>query len=167
MKKTLKQIVILVAGSTIISFSSCNYPSTVSDMQEEGTPAQASTNNAISSSSSSNDSQDEFVGTFRFTDGGGSSYTLSVKSDETVTLSGNGNTFYGSWDKRTAKYTGYATLFFSNPTPNVTSDKVVTKEHTLLYGGASLNYSAVKNGYLYFSADDAKANNPNNRIAIR
>ena len=167
MKISLKMIGVLMIGATIISFSSCSYPNTVSDMQEEESPAQNPTNNAISSSSSSNENQDKFAGTFRFTDGGGSSYTLTIKSDETVTLSGNGNTFYGSWDKRTANYAGYATLIFTNPTPNVTSDKVVTKEHTLLYGGASLNYSAVKDGYLYFSADDAKANNPNNRISLR
>ena len=167
MKTTSKPFAILFGVATTIAFVSCggnsnNKPNGVyQEPQQQETP---SNNN---SSSVSNDNQDEFVGTFRFNDGGGSTYTLSVNSDETVTLSGNGNTFYGSWDKRTSKYAGYTAVNFSQPYPYTTPNKAITTENTLLDGGKQLSYVAVKDGYLYFTASDAKSKNPNNRIAIR
>lgn len=96
------------------------------------------------------------VKTYSFTDGGGYSYTLTVDGEKVV-LSGNGNTYYGSFS-----FAGSESIRFSEVL-YLTDNNILTSNPT----GKPFHLPTLKNGYLYFSNTAAKAEDPTKRFELR
>lgn len=139
MKKTLKSMVMLLSVATAVTLVSCGGNSNGNSPSHYSEPQQAETRGS----------------SYTFSDGEGTQWTLKVDGSK-VELSGNGNTYYGSF------MIGSKSINFSESL-YLTSNNAITTRMT----GKIFHYPTLCNGYLYFTNIAADAGDPNQRFELR
>lgn len=100
------------------------------------------------------------AGTYEVTDKVNHTWIITLNDDGTVrtTCKGLDTTFYALWEDESI-WGGFTTIKYSDKSPNIVFPS--WKEGT--YGSSN----EIQDGYLYYSQDDMRAKNPENRLQIK
>lgn len=157
--KTFLAYMLLITSATLII--SCKSGNNSTNDNQSNNTTQPITNDAQTVNKPNN-----FKNEYKLKDGADNLFTLSLNTDGSVTLSGNGYVFYGSWRKN--KYNDMIHVDFStDPTPSAHKNyKWIVKHGEDVLHTELIMYPVISDGYLYYSVSDADAKNPNHRFKL-